>query len=73
MINSPGLVYPDAAVVRTFTITERIHLQFRAQSYNTLNHPNFNYPNATADSSSFGSISSANDPRILEGALRLIF
>jgi hypothetical protein len=73
IINGPGLVNLDTAVVRLFRITERVGLQFRAQAYNTLNHANFNYPNATADSASFGTISSANDPRILEGALRLIF
>ena len=73
IINGPGLVNLDTAVVRVFRLTERFQLQFRGQAYNTLNHPNFNYPNATRDSAAFGSISSAGDPRILEGALRLIF
>ncbi len=73
IINGPGLVNLDTAVVRLFRITERVGVQFRAQAYNTLNHANFNYPNNTVDSASFGTISSASDPRILEGALRLIF
>src|SRR4051794_9016913 len=73
IITGPGIVNLDTAVVRVFRITERVGIQFRAQAYNTLNHANFNYPSATVDSASFGSISSAADPRILEGALRLIF
>ena len=73
IINGPGLVNLDVAVVRMFHLSERFQLQFRAQAYNSLNHPNFNYPNATADSSSFGKIGSAADPRELEGALRLVF
>ena len=73
VINGPGIVNLDAAVVRRFRLTERFNLQFRAQAYNTLNHPNFNYPSATVDSAAFGTITSAADPRILEGALRLVF
>ncbi len=73
VINGPGLVNVDVAVVRMFRLSERFQIQFRAQSYNTLNHPNFNYPNATADSAAFGTITSAADPRELEGALRLVF
>jgi hypothetical protein len=73
IINGPGMVNLDASVVRTFKIKERIGIQFRAQAYNTLNHPNFNFPSATIDSSSVGTISSALDPRTLEGALRVTF
>lgn len=73
IINGPGLVNLDVAAVRMFRLRERFQLQLRAQAYNTVNHPNFNYPNATADSASFGSITSALDPRELEAALRLVF
>jgi hypothetical protein len=73
IINGPGLVNLDTAVIRNFKIKERFGLQFRAQAYNALNHPNFNFPNATVDSSAFGTITSALDPRELEAALRLVF
>ena len=73
IINGPGLQNLDVAVVRMFRLGERFQLQFRAQAYNSLNHPNFNYPNATADSAAFGTITSALDPRELEGAVRIVF
>jgi hypothetical protein len=73
IINGPGMVNLDASVVRNFRFKERFGIQFRAQAYNALNHVNFNYPSATIDSASVGTISSALDPRTLEAALRLVF
>ncbi len=73
IINGPGLVNLDVAVVRTFHLTERMGAQFRAQAYNALNHPNFSFPNATMDSAARGTITSALDPRTLEAAVRLVF
>jgi hypothetical protein len=42
----PGfdLVQMDLSVARKFGITERINLQFRADAFNVLNHPNFANP-----------------------------
>jgi hypothetical protein len=34
----------DFAVHREFRLAERLHLQFRAESFNILNHPNFANP-----------------------------
>ncbi len=37
----------DLAVRRTFGLTERIRLQFRAEAFNVLNRPNFSDPSGT--------------------------
>jgi hypothetical protein len=71
---NPGINNLDASLFKDFTITERVKLQFRAESYNFVNHPQFGPPNggcsasisstnptgACAGSGSFGSISSLN-------------
>jgi hypothetical protein len=75
----PGLDNFDATIQKEFPIREAMRLQFRADVFDLLNHPNFNAPvgsgrtfNAAANSS-FGSITSALDPRDMQFSLRLAF
>jgi hypothetical protein len=53
---------------------EGMHLQFRAESFNTFNHPHFDGPNANVGASDYGFISSTiGSPRELQLALKLYF
>jgi hypothetical protein len=54
-------------------IRESVKLQLRGEAYNLFNHPNFNIPSRTAFTANFGQISSAQDSRQLQLALKLIF
>jgi Carboxypeptidase regulatory-like domain len=72
-LRGPSYFDLDAAVSRTFRLTERFHLNARVEGFNIPNHPSFNGGNATRSSSNFGRITSANDPRILQGAFKIIF
>ena len=49
-----GATQWDFAVHREFPIHEALSLQFRAEMFNVLNHPNFGPPNAAFGTSSFG-------------------
>lgn len=49
----------DFGLYRAFRITERVGLQFRAESFNLTNHPNFFLPNGQASGSSFATVSRA--------------
>jgi hypothetical protein len=69
----PGLEEFDFSLQKDFPFTESVKLQFRAEAYNLINHPNFNIPNRTAFTANFGSISSAQDSRQLQFALKLVF
>ena len=69
----PGTDNVDLSLFREFKIVERLQLQFRAEAFNSLNHPNFANPVATTTSANAGRILSAADPRILQFALRLRF
>src|SRR5437773_739178 len=44
----PGLWNFDTSMVKRFSITERLNLQFRAYAFNIFNNPNFASPNALA-------------------------
>lgn len=68
----------DLTLARKFTIHEGIGGQFRAESFNLLNHPNFFNPltqgvQYSATSTSFGHITQANDNREFQFSLRLLF
>jgi len=73
-VRQPGLDNVDVTLSKNFRITERSRAEFRASTYNTLNHPVFNGPNTTFGNANFGTISSqANDSRQLEFALKVLF
>jgi hypothetical protein len=70
----PGLVNLDFSIARTFAFRERFRIQFRAESFNILNHPNFYLPATTFDApATFSSISTAFDPRQMQAGLKVVF
>jgi hypothetical protein len=73
-LRGPNFFDVDASVAKKFLLTERFRLQFRAEAFNIENRVNFQNPNATVSSGvTFGRITSANDPRVLQFALKLLF
>ena len=48
-------------------------MEVRFEAFNVLNHTNFNTPTTNVSSSSFGTILSARDPRILQFAMKYVF
>jgi hypothetical protein len=69
----PGLQEFDLSLLKDIKLHELAKLQFRAEAYNLFNHPNFNIPNRIAFTPNFGSISSAQDSRQLQLALKVMF
>lgn len=49
-----GSAQMDLAIRRSFPITEKLRLQFRAEAFNATNHPNFGTINATFGNAQFG-------------------
>lgn len=70
----PNFVTFDTSLTRRFNFSEVANLQFRAEYFNVLNHTNFMMPASTlSNSSTFGRITTANDPRIAQLSLKLAF
>jgi hypothetical protein len=73
VIRGPGLVGFDMSLFKEFHFAESNFFEFRAESFNTFNHTNFTSVSTTYGSSSFGQVTAAADPRILEFSLRYKF
>ena len=63
----------NAAVSKNFRITERLTAEFRAEAFNLPNRVNYAVPVNNVANSAFGTALSAQDPRLLQLALRLQF
>jgi hypothetical protein len=73
-IRGPGNRNLDLSLMKTFSIVERLRMQFRAESFNALNQVVFGNPNTSVGSASFGTIASqANSPRIIQIALKVLW
>ena len=72
-VRSPGVVNVDFSFTKITHITERVTTQLRGEFFNGFNHPNFGSPGTTFGTATFGVISSAADPRIIQIGLKLLF
>lgn len=73
-IRGDGQAMWDMSLLKNFTLTEQVKMQFRGETYNALNHPNFNAPNTSPTSSAFGTVTAQNgNPRWWQLALKLTF
>lgn len=78
---NPGAVIVDLSVFKTFSITEKLRLQFRAEAFNAPNHVNLGTPNSSFgagpdgknNNDAFGRITTSRDPRQMQLGLKLIF
>jgi hypothetical protein len=73
----PGLTTVDFSTFKNFSFRERMKLQFRAEFFNVMNHPNFAAPNFLNDANnSFddGVIGSTSTPaRLIQLGLKLVW
>ncbi|MGD0124016.1 MAG: TonB-dependent receptor [Terriglobia bacterium] len=80
-VRAPGLTNFDFALLKDFPIKEKFTVQFRAESFNVANITNLGLPNTTFVpgpngynfSGTFGTITSAYDPRSIQFGLKLIW
>jgi len=80
ILSSPGFQDVDFSIAKNTAIRERVSLQFRAEAFNILNHPNFTQPQNSLTATTFGQITATRTPRgdlgssrQLQLGLKLIF
>ncbi|MGD0617527.1 MAG: carboxypeptidase regulatory-like domain-containing protein [Bryobacteraceae bacterium] len=65
-------LFKDFSGIKWFN-PEGATLEFRAETYNTFNHTQFDNINTTYGSGQFGQITSAYDPRVIQLGLKFLF
>ena len=76
----PGFSQWDLSIFKNFTFQDKARVQFRAESFNLLNHPSFTGIDTTArfdaagkPTGTFGAVTSAGPSRVLEFGVKLLF
>ena len=71
---SNGMFNFDAGLMKYFNVTERVRLQFRWETFNATNTPQYGDPNRTFGAPDFGVIRTTDStPRQMQFALRVAF
>jgi hypothetical protein len=73
IVRGPGYTNLDFSMFKYVLLSDKMRLQLRGESFNLLNTPHFGNPNASRNSGSFGAITSASGPRVMQFALKLIY
>ena len=72
-VRGPSYRDVDLALIRRIGLGARQAIEARAEVFNLLNTPNFGAPNAVLGAASFGTITTALDPRAIQLALKFVF
>ncbi|MBV9084550.1 MAG: hypothetical protein JOZ62_17895, partial [Acidobacteriaceae bacterium] len=73
ILDGPGSIAVNTALDRNFNISEKSGLQLRWEVFNVLNHPNLELPVVNVNVPNAATITSAQDPRLMQLGLRVWF
>ncbi len=73
VFHNPGVETVDFIATKAFRIRESLRLDFRAEAFNSFNHVNLGSANNALTSPAFGTIGSAQTPRVIQFGMKLAF
>lgn len=71
--HGPGLNNFDFALFKDTKLTESTRIELRFEFFNFFNHTQFNTPTANINSTNFGRVTTARDPRFVQLAAKVYF
>jgi len=73
ILDGPSRTWVDVSLRRSFRMAERLQLQVRAEAFNLTNTTRFGQPGGTVGTATYGVITTAQDARILQLAIKVNF
>jgi hypothetical protein len=73
ILTGPGYNELDLSLFKRTPIRENMDVEFRAESFNALNHPSFTTVGTVVGTSTFGAVTATGNPRINQLALKFHF
>ncbi len=73
VLRGPGVHLTDLGIFKNFRITRQIQAQYRLEMFNAFNHTQFSGVGTTFDLPTFGTVTTAAEPRLIEMAVKLTF
>ena len=73
LIRGPGMIQWDAALFKTFHLSEKVGFTLRGEAFNIFNHTNFDGLSLSYGSGNFGQVTSARIPRLMEVSAKVEF
>lgn len=73
ILRADGIGNFDLSLLKDIRFTEARYVQLRAEAFNALNSPTFQAPNTYFGSPTFGQVTAAGEPRILQLGAKLYF
>jgi hypothetical protein len=73
VFHGPGTFNTDFRIQKATHLTERTSLIIRGEAFNFFNHTQFYNPNSAIDSPTFGQVTLAHDPRLVQLSMQFTF
>lgn len=73
VFHGPGIFDTDLSIAKMTRIHEQHTIEFRAEAFNFFNHAQFENPDGNIASPTFGEVTLARDPRLVQLSLRYRF
>lgn len=73
VVRGPGIANVDTTLIKNIVLREPLRLQLGIETFNTFNHPQYEGVGAQINGPSFGNVTGARDPRVMQLRGKLTF
>ena len=73
VVRGPGINVTDLGLFKNFRLGSNIRLQYRLEMFNVFNHPNLLAVGTIMGNPTFGQVTSAAEPRIIQMGIKATF